>query len=157
MTQEYIESTLWDVGMHILWQDINALRGTMHIYCVEQTDEGKVFSCMFYSDWSCTIHPLNSVELAVVDKHQDTNVNIGDFIIVKYEGTFYPGEVLHLVPNQSTTVSTMEHSGSKFWKWPAKQDALYLRLPIAWYQMSNQAPNHSIQLWQFSVPELEYV
>ena len=124
MTQEYIESTFRDLGMHILWQDINALPGMMHIHCVEQTDEGKVSNHMFYSDRSYTIHPLNSVELAVVGKHQNINVNIRDFVIVKYEGTFYPGEVLHLVPNKSATVSTMEHSHLKFLKWPTKQDVL---------------------------------
>ena len=42
------------------------------------------------------------------------NVNIRDFVIVKYEGTFYPGEVLHFVSNQSATVSKMECSGLKF-------------------------------------------
>ena len=61
MTQEYVESTLWDLGMHILWQD-SALPGTMHIHQVEQIDKWKVSTCMFYSDWSCTIHSLNSVE-----------------------------------------------------------------------------------------------
>ena len=91
MTQEYKESTLWDVGMHILWQDISTLPGMMHIHHVEQTDKGKVFTCMFNNDRSCTIHPLNSVELVVVDKHQDTNINIKDFVIVKYKGAFYPG------------------------------------------------------------------
>ena len=100
MTQKYIESTLWDLGMHILWQDIIALSGTMHIHCVEQTDKGKVSTQMCYSDRSRNIHPLNSVELAVVDKHQDTNFKIGGSVIVRYEGTFYPGEVLYLVPNQ---------------------------------------------------------
>ena len=118
MTQEYIESTLQDLGMHILWQDINALHGTIHIHRVDLTDKGRVSTRMFYSDWSCTIHPLKSVELAVVNKYQDINVNIGDFVIVKDEGTFYPGEGLHLVPNQTATISTMECSGLKFWKWP---------------------------------------
>ena len=87
MAQEYIESTIWDLDMHILWQDINALPGTMHIHRVEQTDMGNVSTSMFYSDWSCNIHPLNSVDLAVVDKHQDTNVNVRDFVIVKYKAT----------------------------------------------------------------------
>ena len=32
---------------------------------------------------------------------------------MKYEGTFYPEEVLHLILNQSATVNTMEHSGLK--------------------------------------------
>ena len=104
MTQEYIEFTPQDLGMHILWRDINALPGTTDIHHAEQTDEGNVSTRMFYSDQSCTIHPLNSVDLAVVNKHQDTNVNIWDFVIVKYEGTFYPREVLHLVTNQSATV-----------------------------------------------------
>ena len=72
MTQEYIESTLQDLGMHILWQGINALPGTMHSHCVEQADDGKVSTRMLYSDRSCTIYLLNSVELAVVDKHQNT-------------------------------------------------------------------------------------
>ena len=100
--------------MHILCQDINALLGMIHIYRVEQTDEGKV----------STRNPVKSVKLAVVNKHQDTNVNIRGFVIVKYKGTFYAGEVFHLVPNQSATVSTMECSGLKFWEWPAKQDVL---------------------------------
>ena len=104
MIQEYIEFTPQDLGMHILWQDINALPGTTDIHCAEQTDKGNVSTRMFYSDQSCTIHPLNSVDLAVVNKHQDTNVNIWDFVIVKFEGTFYPREVLHLVANQSATV-----------------------------------------------------
>ena len=43
---------------------------------------------------------------------------------MKYEGTFYLGEILHLVPNQSAAVSTVELSGLKFWKWPTKQDVL---------------------------------
>ena len=72
LTQEHIESTLWDLGMHILWQDINALPGTIHIQQVEQTDEGKVYTHIFCSDWCCTIHLLNSVELRVIDRHQDT-------------------------------------------------------------------------------------
>ena len=155
MTQKYIESTLRDLGMHILWQDINALPGTMHIHRVEQTNEGKVSTRMFYSDQSCTIHPLNSVELAVVDKHQDTNVNIGDFVIVKYKGTFYPEEVLHLVPNQSATVSTMERSGLKFWKWPAKQDVL--DYPLRDIERVIKPPTIVSNCGTFSVPELEYV
>ena len=52
------------------------------------------------------------------------HVNIRGFVIVKYEGTFYPGEILHLVPNQSAAVSTVELSGLKFWKWHTKQDVL---------------------------------
>ena len=72
MTQEYIESTLQDLGMHILWQGINALPGTMHSHCVEQADDGKVSTRMLYSDRSCTIYLLNSVDLEVVDKHQNT-------------------------------------------------------------------------------------
>ena len=50
MTQEYIESTLRDLGMHVLWQDISALPGAMHIHQVEQADERKVSTCMLHSD-----------------------------------------------------------------------------------------------------------
>ena len=118
MNEEYMESTLWDLGIHILGRHQRITWHNALSPCWVKR-QGKVFTHMFYGDGSCTIHPLNSVELAVADKYQDTNVNIGDFAIVKYEGKFYPGEVLHLVPNQSATVSTMECSGLKFWKWHA--------------------------------------
>ena len=147
--------TLRDIGMHILWQDINTLPSTMHIHCVEQTSKGKVSTHMFYNDWSCNIHPLNSVELAVIDKHQGTNVRIMDFVIVKYGGTFYLREVLHLVPNQSATVSTMEHSGFKFWKYPITQDIL--DYPLHDIKPVIKHPTIVSNCGAFSVPELEYV
>ena len=99
---------------------------------------------MLYSDWSCTIRSLNSVELAVIDKHEDTNVNIGDFVIVKHKGKFYPGEVLCLVPNQSATLTQWN---VVVWSFGNACKIRCSRLPIAWYWMSNQAPYHSIQPW----------
>ena len=56
MTQEYEESTLWDLSIHMLWQDINTLPGTMHIHCVEQTDKGNVSTTC-----STVINPLLSI------------------------------------------------------------------------------------------------
>ena len=152
MIQEYIESSLQDLGMHILWQDISALPGTLHIHCIEQADERKVSIRMFYSDQSRTIHLLNPVELAFVDKHQNTNVNIRDFVNVRYKGTFYQREVLHCVPNQSATVSTKECGGLKFWKWPAKQNVL--DYPLHDMEQVIKPPTIVFNHGTFSVPEL---
>ena len=93
--------------------------------------------------------------MAVADKNQGTIVNIGDFVIVKYEGTFYPEEVRHLVPNQSATVSAMKRSGLKFWKWPTKQDVL--DYPLRDIERVIKPPTIVSNRGTFSVLELEYV
>ena len=67
--------------------------------------QGKSFY-LHVLQWLILDHPFPELSwVSVIDKHQDTNVNIGDFVIVKYEGKFYLGEVLYLVPNQSATVT----------------------------------------------------
>ena len=103
--------------------------------------------------WSILHYP--SPELSWIEKHQDANVNIRDFVIVKYEGTFYLGDFLHLVPNQSATVGTVKCNGLKFWKWTANQDVLDYSLHDIKRVIKPPTivSNHGI----FSVPELEYV
>lgn len=51
----------------------------------------------------------------------------GTFIIVKYEGEYYPGKVDMDEDEKSDTVfvSVMEKSGLNNWKWPNKPDKLW--------------------------------
>jgi len=46
----------------------------------------------------------------------------GDFVVVKYEGRLYPGEV-KAVKKKGVEVSCMEKCGIN-WKWPLKPDQI---------------------------------
>ena len=47
----------------------------------------------------------------------------GDFVIVKYDQKFFPGEILANY-DESAEVKVMASSGPKFWKWPDRDDIL---------------------------------
>ena len=51
---------------------------------------------------------------------------IGQYVIVKYENSYYPGEVLQVSPGTSSKTHTMEQSVPKFEKWPSHEDVFML-------------------------------
>ena len=54
-----------------------------------------------------------------------SDYEVGDWIVVKYDGNEYPGEITDVFSNE-VAVSTMQRAG-KFFKWPEKRDEiLYL-------------------------------
>ena len=70
MTQEYIESALQDLGMYILWQDINILPGMMHIHLLlrKQTREKFLPAC------STVIDPALSIPWTQLSWQLSTNL-----------------------------------------------------------------------------------
>lgn len=48
----------------------------------------------------------------------------GDFVIVKYCETFYPGQILQVFGEKSAKVKTMEKKGLTSFRWPDKEDYL---------------------------------
>ena len=49
--------------------------------------------------------------------------SIGDWVLVKYGSTNYPGEILQIVNNEFQ-VNVMNKSG-KFWRWPQKEEKIF--------------------------------
>ena len=53
-----------------------------------------------------------------------TPLSVGQWCLVNYEGAIFPGEVTQSVGNE-TEVSVMTKSGTKYWKWPEKEDKVF--------------------------------
>lgn len=72
---------------------------------------------------SKNLHPLDTN----AESNPDLSVTIAgytpeDFVIVKYEGEYFPGKILEIYPG-SIKVKTMTMSGRN-WKWPQRDDIL---------------------------------
>ena len=76
---------------------------------------------------------------------------IGQYVIAKYENSYYHGELLQ-VP---IGFHTMEQSGPKFWKWPSSEDVL--EYAIKNITKTIKPPTVVSHHGTFSVIELDYV
>lgn len=56
-------------------------------------------------------------------KPETDKISIGDYVVVKYEGEFFPGMILNLKSTE-VEVKTMTMSGLN-WKWPERDDVLW--------------------------------
>ena len=50
--------------------------------------------------------------------------NVGQWVVVSYDGIDYPGEVRSIDSNTGVQVNVMHKSGS-CWKWPKSRDMIY--------------------------------
>lgn len=68
---------------------------------------------------------LNNSETAKVRKAQERRdiLKKDEFVIVRYEDSFYPGRIIKMLEHDSYLVSTMTRSSSD-WKWPSRKDEL---------------------------------
>ena len=78
---------------------------------------------------------------------------VGDYVIVKYDEEFYPGELIAL--GECAKVRTMIKSGPKYWKWPTRED-------IVDYEFEKvvkiiKAATVISHRGTFCVPELDYL
>ena len=51
---------------------------------------------------------------------------VGDWVVVQYNGSEYPGEITDILANE-VVVSSMHRAGN-FWKWPNRKDEIVYRL-----------------------------
>lgn len=85
-------------------------------------------------------------EVRVQDLQEDVT-----FVIVKYEGSYFPGKVVKIKKN-GVTVSCMARSGMQAWKWAAEDVHHY---PIEDIICTINPPSSSGTRGQCSVPEVE--
>ena len=55
--------------------------------------------------------------------NSDIQIDIGDWVLVHYQGSNFPGEVTNLY-GLDFQVNVMHKSGNVFWKWPLKEDKI---------------------------------
>ena len=79
---------------------------------------------------SITVYPLQQggPQVKAVEP-QALSLSVGDWVLVKYDGSCFPGEVKAVV-KEEVQVSVMIPSGSIFYKWPTPEDSIF-------YQMDN--------------------
>ena len=93
---------------------------SQHKLSVTNVSNGEAFSI---------IRTLPATDETVVgdimfDKNLDRKkFSIGDWVLVKYDSTNYPGEILQIINNEFQ-VNVMNKRG-KFWRWPQKEDKIF--------------------------------
>ena len=156
MSEDYITQTLKNLKMELMWETVRQLPGTMHINCIKPAGKaGNVQASYYKDDKDSFNHPLQ--ESSNEEPSFQTaakEYSVGQYVIVKYNGNYYPGEILS-VASSTARVRTMENSGPKFWKWPSHDDILdYFFADIV---KSIDPPTIVSNRGTFTVPELQYV
>ena len=99
--EDAIKESLLELEVDELWTDINGVPGTLHIHCICAHNNG-VNSKMFTNDAMTTFNPLvASSELAKVVVANVQQYKKGDYVAVKYDNKYFPGEVLEKLNHQS--------------------------------------------------------
>ena len=64
--------------------------------------------------------------LVGLTKSSEKQLAVSDYVIVKYDEEFYPGELIAL--SEYAKVCTMIKSGPNYWKWPTREDIVDYKL-----------------------------
>ena len=59
--------------------------------------------------------------------NSDIQIDIGDWVLVHYQGSNFPGEVTAIY-GLDFQVNVMHKSGNVFWKWPLKEDNILYQM-----------------------------
>ena len=60
--------------------------------------------------------------------NSDLQIDIGDWVLVHYQGSNFPGEVTAIY-GLDFKVNVMHKSGNVFWKWPLKENKIVYEPP----------------------------
>ena len=60
------------------------------------------------------------------EEEEETEIQVGQWVVVLYDGIEYPGEVRSIDSNTGVQVNVMHKSGS-CWKWPQSRDMIYYK------------------------------
>lgn len=111
------------------------------IYVEETDSESDMYVDSESEDDRQAVPPVRAVDLLGDEK----------FVIVYYEGSYFPGKVLK-VNKQLITVSCMTKSSSIAWKWPHHEDAH--DYPLSDIKQIIKPPTPCGSRGQWSVPEV---
>ncbi|CAG9831340.1 unnamed protein product [Diabrotica balteata] len=67
----------------------------------------------------------NSVGVEKKETTPKSEINVTDYVIVRYEGEKFPGKVKKISNYNGFFVSAMVASGLNYWKWPSEPDELW--------------------------------
>ena len=92
----------------------------------DESDSSSDASTSSESEDTCNSHDSNASDTSFVASSNQAglSVSVGDFVIVSYEGSSFPGKVTE-VDEEGAKVSTLTKCGrGKGWRWPAPADEI---------------------------------
>lgn len=104
------------------WENIQGVPGISHVHHIEPHVNG-IATKVVTNDDVHTIHSLGNHNVLPKQVPLKTKYKIGDYVVVKYDSSFFPGEILE-VAERDAKVKVMTSSGPHFWKWPDREDVL---------------------------------
>ena len=111
----------------IYWDDLLAVRGTIHLHFFAPNPSG------FETKVTTNLDKSNVYSLtdgSIVPQNLMSNpiscYQIGDYVVVKQNNSYFPGEIIAVI-DESAQVKVMTQIGRQYWKWPDKYDVLLYR------------------------------
>lgn len=95
--------------------------------------------------------PTSSATTSVQGVNPSITVDVGQYVIVEFEGQLYPGLVAQ-VKETTVNVSVFHKSGINKWKWPKERDSIDYKFEEVKQIISTPVPG---KRETFSIPELD--
>ena len=86
---------------------------------------------------------------------EDSEVVIGDWVVVTYDGKLYPGRVTTVSEIGNKRVSVMNPAYPSGWKWPDERDEIYYEDENIKKKIQPPIPVNSRNKWTFNEPNLQ--
>ena len=115
------------------WRNIKTLPGTQKMHSIIPTKDGKVKAAEYTlsanveaSQSSQNVSISSSLQGYSTQPSSPVLVQyqVGQWVIVKYEGELFPGEITMVIPDQ-VKVNAMIHHRTNLWEWPRKEDQIF--------------------------------
>ena len=122
MLEDEIEHSVKQTNARMYWDDLLAVRGTIHVHFVAPNPIG-IETKVATNDDKSTVHLLtdSSIIPQSLIPNPKSCYQIGDYVVVKY--SYFLGEIIAVL-DESAQVKVMIQSGPQYWKWPDRDDVL---------------------------------
>ena len=107
-----------------------------------------MFSCFLF----CFSLFQNEDDECIENEEASEDVNVGDWVIVMYDGKMYPGWITASSEIGCKRVRVMSPAFPSGWKWPEEVDEIYYDDENIKKRMSPSIPVNSRNKWQFNEP-----
>lgn len=108
------------------WEGVRAVPQThkMHCYFAISHTQLRVAETSDSSEFKvATIRKSDSESDSEVEERESLTLTIGQWVVVTYDESNYPGEVTNVEDSENFEISVMHRSG-QFWKWPKTEDKI---------------------------------
>ena len=123
ITVQYVENESMELGYQSECREkVQKVIGTLEVHCVKQFMQNS--SCQLKLFMTSKSHnPLAEVQYQVALLPQHVSYNIGIYVLVRYEGELWPGQITK-VEQDRVRVKCFQKAAAQgsIWRWPDKPD-----------------------------------